>query len=248
MKRYKRLALAPGGSVAPSFEQAVIVAKNTLADGWSLGAALLRAPRRVGAIAPSGNALADAMAREIPGGDGIVIELGGGTGSVTAGLLRAGIAAERLVVVEQDARLCNRLQRRFPQCTVVCGDACNLRALLIANGADDPTKAVVSCLPMLAMSLTEQDKLLTGAWCVTGGCGPLIQFTYGLRCPASAALLAKSGARAQRRAWIWRNVPPASVWRLEIHASAEVNSGLRCTEPTAATPIARASIHLEDYA
>jgi len=145
------------------------VAKNTLADGWSLGAALLRAPRRVGAIAPSGNALADAMAREIPGGDGIVIELGGGTGSVTAGLLRAGIAADRLVVVEQD-------------------------------------------------------KLLTGAWCVTGGCGPLIQFTYGLRCPATAALLAKSGARAQRRAWIWRNVPPASVWRLEIHASAEVNS------------------------
>ena len=111
----------------------------------------------------------DAMAREIPGGDGIVIELGGGTGSVTAGLLRAGIAADRLVVVEQD-------------------------------------------------------KLLTGAWCVTGGCGPLIQFTYGLRCPATAALLAKSGARAQRRAWIWRNVPPASVWRLEIHASAEVNS------------------------
>jgi len=56
------------------------------------------------------------------------------------------------------------------------------------------------------------------------GCGPLIQFTYGLRCPTTAALLAKSGARAHRRAWIWRNMPPASVWRLEIHASAEVNS------------------------
>jgi len=37
-------------------------------------------------------------------------------------------------------------------------------------------------------------------------------------------LLTKSGARVQRRAWIWRYVPTASVWRLKIHASAEVNS------------------------
>ena len=102
------------------------------------------------------------------------------------------------------------------------GDACDLPALLIAIGADDPIRAVVSSLPILAMSLTEQDNLLTGAWCVTGGCGPVIQFTYGLRCPVPAALLARLGVRAQRGTWIWRNVPPASVWRLESHPSAEV--------------------------
>ena len=234
MKRYKHLALAPGSSFAPFYEQAVIAAKNVLADGWSLGAALFRAPRRVGAIAPSGKVLADAMAREIPSGDGIVIELGGGTGSVTAGLLRARIAAKRLVVVEQDPQLCNVLQRRFPQCTVVCGDAYNLTALLIAIGADDPIKAVVSCLPMLAMSLTDQDNLLTVAWCVTGGRGPVIQFTYGLRCPVPTALLAKFGARAQRRAWIWQNVPPASVWRLETHPSAAVTRD--CDVPSQPLP------------
>jgi phospholipid N-methyltransferase len=205
-----------------------------LGDGWSLGVALFRAPRRVGAIAPSGKVLADAMAREIPSGDGIVIELGGGTGSVTAGLLRAGIAARRLVVVEQDPRLCNGLRRRFPQCTVVCGDACNLPALLIAIGTDAPIRAVVSCLPMLPMSLTEQDNLLTVAWGVTGGRGPVIQFTYGLRCPVPTALLAKFGVRAQRRAWIWQNVPPASVWRLETHASAAVTQD--CDIPSLPLP------------
>ena len=222
MKRYKRFALELGGRVAPSFQQAVTVATNTLVDRWSLGAALFRAPRRVGAIAPSGKVLADAMAGEVPDGDGIIIELGGGTGSVTAGLLRRGIAAKRLVVVEQDPRLCSRLRRRFPQCTVVCGDACDLPAILIAIGAVDPIRAVVSSLPVLAMSQTEQKKLLVGAWCVTGGHGPVIQFTYGLRCPVPATLLTKLGVKAQRRSWIWRNVPPASVWRLETHPSGDV--------------------------
>jgi phospholipid N-methyltransferase len=215
MKRHKLLASANGNGATPVFRKATSAAKNTLADGWSLGIALVRAPRQVGAIMPSGKGLADAMAREIPAGDGIVIELGGGTGSVTAGLLRGGIAAKRLLIVERDPRLSDRLQQRFPQCTVVCGDACNLRALLIEVGANEPIKAVVSCLPMLSMSPAEQDKLFNSTWCQDAGRGPVIQFTYGLGCPVPAPLLARFGATAKRTAWIWRNVPPASVWRLE---------------------------------
>lgn len=218
MKRDKPSAL--NGNVAPSLEQAVAVAKDSLADQWRLGAALFRAPRRVASITPSGKVLADAMAREIPAGDGIVLELGGGTGSVTAGLLRGGIVAPRLVVIEQDPRLCNRLLRRFPQCKVLRGNACDLSSLLIAIGTDRPVRAVVSSLPILTMSPSEQDRLLTGAWHVMGGYGPVIQCTYGLRCPVPAPLLAKLGASAQRRTWIWRNVPPASVWRLETQPPA----------------------------
>jgi phospholipid N-methyltransferase len=56
-----------------------------LLDGGMLWFAWLRSPRQVGAVAPSGVRLASAMAGEVPPGPGIVLELGGGTGSITAG-------------------------------------------------------------------------------------------------------------------------------------------------------------------
>ncbi|MDH4047120.1 MAG: methyltransferase domain-containing protein [Gammaproteobacteria bacterium] len=199
---------------ATRFGPARIAVRNTLVDGWSLGAALLRSPREVGAILPSGRFLADAMAREIAHGDGLVVELGGGTGSITAGLLRAGIASNKLVIIERDPQLCGRLRRRFPACTIVRGDARELQALLQHSGIADPVKAVVSALPILTMNRDDQDSFLREAL-RTGSGGPLIQFTYGLRCPVPAELLARHGAAAKRRTWIWQNLPPASVWRIE---------------------------------
>ena len=43
----------------------------------------MSAPRRVGAIAPSGAALADLITREITASTGPVLELGPGTGAFT---------------------------------------------------------------------------------------------------------------------------------------------------------------------
>ena len=51
--------------------------------------ALLRNPRQIGAVAPAGRALCSAMVREVLGRPpGLVIELGAGTGSITAALRR----------------------------------------------------------------------------------------------------------------------------------------------------------------
>src|SRR5437762_12621258 len=84
----------------------------------------LRPPHRIGAVAPSSRFLARAMAKQVDiRGPDMVIELGGGTGSVTKALLDAGVPAERLIVVERDARLYKMLRRRFPQLRVVLGDA-----------------------------------------------------------------------------------------------------------------------------
>src|SRR5918912_3490011 len=63
----------------------------------------LKAPHRIGAVAPSSRFLARAMAREVDvRGSGLVVELGGGTGSITRALLDAGLAPDRLIVVERD--------------------------------------------------------------------------------------------------------------------------------------------------
>lgn len=216
------MTITEGAGIAPLLKHGIAIGRNSIADCYSLGAAMVRAPRRVGAITPSGKVLADAMAREIPGGNGRIVELGGGTGSITAGLLRGGVGAARLIVVEQDERLCARIRRRFPQIAVVSGDACDLSSILESIGVTEAVTAVVSSLPVLAMNISEQEKLLTATRAVTGGRGTLIQYTYGVRCPVPAALLARLGFTAQRTAWIWRNVPPAAVWRLQSASAGDL--------------------------
>jgi phosphatidylethanolamine/phosphatidyl-N-methylethanolamine N-methyltransferase len=200
--------------------------RSRLVDGGMLWGAWLRAPRHVGAVMPSGMRLALAMAREVPSGDGLVVELGGGTGSITSGLLGAGIRPATLVVVERDPVLARRLRRRFPECRVLCGDACRLPQLLADHAVDEPVKAVVSSLPLLAMSPAQRARLMHGVRKLLRHQGTMVQYTYGMRCPMPARTLLRANVRARRMARIWRNVPPASVWRFEpggiLDASAEL--------------------------
>jgi phosphatidylethanolamine/phosphatidyl-N-methylethanolamine N-methyltransferase len=186
-----------------------------LLDGGMLWAAWLRAPRHVGAVAPSGERLAFAMAREVPAGPGLVVELGGGTGSITAGLLLSGIPPSQLLVVERDPSLTRRLRKRFPACTVLCGDACRLPELLAQHGLAGPVKAIVSSLPLLSMEPAARARLMRGVRRMLDGGGPMVQYTYGPGCPVPARTLRSSRVLARRTALIWRNFPPASVWRFD---------------------------------
>ena len=58
---------------------------------------------------------------------GPIIELGPGTGPVTDALIQKGVDPSRLVLVEFDTHFCRLLQARYPQATVVQGDAYSLR-------------------------------------------------------------------------------------------------------------------------
>lgn len=189
--------------------------RSRLLDGRMLWAAWLRAPRQVGAVMPSGVRLARVMAAEVPPGEGLVLELGGGTGSITHGLLRAGIVPAGLVVVERDALLARRLQRRFPDTRVICGDACRLAELLKSHGVGAPVKTVVSSLPLLAMTPLQRARLLRGVGQLLAGRGVMLQYTYGMGCPVPERYLARGEVRASRIARVWRNLPPAAVWRFE---------------------------------
>ena len=169
----------------------------------------LKNPGQIGAIAPSSKRLADAMARQVPhGGSGAVIELGGGTGSITEGLLRAHIAPSRLVIIERDPALHRLLQQQFPKSHVVLGDAAELvkavQPLGIA-GAD----AVVSGLPLLIFPREVQDAIGRGVFDLLKPGAPFIQFTYGPYSPVSRERLGITGKVAS---WVGINLPPASVW------------------------------------
>ena len=167
-------------------------------------------PLKVGAIVPSSAGLARAMARLVPlDRPGPVIELGGGTGVVTAALLAAGIPATSLVVIERDPALHRLLARRFPAVHVLAGDATDLVQLL-APLALGPARAVVSSLPLLAMARETQTRIVEAALAVMAPDAPIIQFTYGLFSPIDRGALDLDGEVADR---VLINLPPARVWR-----------------------------------
>jgi phosphatidylethanolamine/phosphatidyl-N-methylethanolamine N-methyltransferase len=167
-------------------------------------------PLKLGAIAPSSAELARAMARLVPlDRQGPVIELGGGTGVVTAALLAAGIAEEALVVVERDPTLHRLLARRFPSVHLLAGDATDLARLIQPLGLG-PARAVVSSLPLLTMSRETQRRIVEAALAAMAPGAPLVQFTYGLFSPIDRRALGLEGEVASL---VLANLPPARVWR-----------------------------------
>lgn len=171
-------------------------------------------PLTTGAVSPSGRFLARTMARYVdPLGDGLVIELGPGTGPVTQALIQRGVAPERLVLVEYDLAFCKLLERRFPRATVIQGDAYRLRETL-AGKIEAPISAIVSSLPLLNTPDPQRMGLLADAFALMKPDGSFVQFTYGLvspmpRKPKGCPSVSFS---AEVSPPVWLNLPPARVW------------------------------------
>lgn len=182
----------------------------------------LQAPLRVASVTPSGPRLARAMAAALPPGDGLVVELGGGTGPITRALLDTGLDADRLAVIERDPQFCRHLKRRFAAARVLCGDAVDLQALVRGLESALPVRAIVSGLPLLTMSPTIQRTLLEQALALTHGLGPFIQFSYGLGSPLKSSVQAALGLSARCAAQVWRNVPPAKVWVYDVPGADDI--------------------------
>ncbi len=173
----------------------------------------LRRPARLGAVVPSSPALAAALAAEIDTqAPGAVVELGSGTGRVTAALVDAGVAPETLVAIEREASFSDLLAARFPGVHVVRGDARALTRVLERTQVG-PVKAVVSSLPLLNLSAREQRAVLSQVAAVLAPGGVLVQYTYGPAEPISAELRAELGLTGERTDWVLINLPPAAVWR-----------------------------------
>lgn len=169
----------------------------------------LKNPLRMGAVAPSGPVLARRMASYVdPAGTGPVIELGPGTGAITAALVARGVDPRRLVLVEYSIDFCRLLRERFPTATVVHGDAYTLDRTL-SGRLTGPADALVSGLPLMTRPEPIRLKLLDDALALMKPGAPFVQFTYSVTSPIPI----KSGTfTAEPTERIWRNIPPARVW------------------------------------
>jgi phosphatidylethanolamine/phosphatidyl-N-methylethanolamine N-methyltransferase len=169
----------------------------------------LEKPLSTGAVMPSGRFLARAMARlvdtEVPGP---VIELGAGTGPVTEALVEQGVDPARLVLVEFNPVFCRMLRSRYPEATVVQGDAYRLKHLL-GSLLREPAAAIVSGLPLFNKPMRTRLRLIADAFGLLLPQAPFIQFTYAVVSPIPRKL---PGVHARSTERIWRNLPPAQVW------------------------------------
>ena len=168
-------------------------------------------PRAMGAACPSAPALASGMAARVPlERDGLVVELGGGTGAVTAALLKHGVPPWKLVVVERSPTLTHHLRQRFPQLRVIQGDAAQLSHLL---GHPRPRlNSVVSSLPLRSLHPATTRAIVQQLETLLEPEGRLVQFTYDLR-GTRARLL--PGFRRLSSRIDWSNLPPARVETFE---------------------------------
>ena len=205
-------------------DQKAGVRRRGLGDNARFLMSLMSTPHLTGAVAPSGRALARAMAAAAgPPAAGLVIELGPGTGPVTRALLDSGLDRRRLVMVEYNPDFCRVLEDRYAGARVIEGDAYDLPRTL-AKYAGERVSAFVSSLPLLTRPEREREKLMRDAFALMGADGVFVQFTYGPLSPIPREIC-EGRYSAHRGRPVWANLPPARVWsyRLETPApSAEV--------------------------
>ena len=171
-------------------------------------AVALARPSTVGAILPSSRHLADAMARAAAGAQRL-IELGAGTGAITAALCEQHPDVPTLAV-EMESGLADHLRERFPRIEVRAAAAHEVLREMRRPGHT----ALVSSLPFRSLPprLRLRSSLAIERFLLAHPERRLVQYTYLPRVPFDLRL--GTTLRWRRVAAVWRNVPPAWVWEL----------------------------------
>ena len=137
------------------------------------------------------------------------MELGGGTGAITQGLVDSGIPREALVVVELDEKLHRYLATRFMGAMVVKGDATKLSEILDQYGVKK-VRTIISGLPMVGMPDGFRQAIYQGGAKIVGPSGVMLQYTYS---PISPIPHRRYGLKAKLAGFVLNNMPPAYIWK-----------------------------------
>jgi phosphatidylethanolamine/phosphatidyl-N-methylethanolamine N-methyltransferase len=170
----------------------------------------LRSPKSMGSVIPSSRALARAVAAEVAWQPGqFVVELGGGTGAISQGLIERGIPRDHLIVIELDGPLYAYLKERLTGCLVIQGDATRLDEILARQEIGE-IGTVISGLPMVGMPDGFQKAIIDQGFRVMRPGSFMLQYSYSPICPVPAR---KLGIKAELARYVLQNFPPAAVWR-----------------------------------
>jgi phosphatidylethanolamine/phosphatidyl-N-methylethanolamine N-methyltransferase len=174
---------------------------------------VLSNPRQLGAVMPSSPYLGRLIAAQVNiSGTAPILELGGGTGSLTQSLITAGVNPDRLYVIELDEELCNFLKRKFPNVHIIHGNAADLQSVL-PTSIFGSIESTVSGLPLLNMPMSVRTAIIKGVFAAMGDGGHLIQYTYSPKSSIDSQLY---GLKENKVGSTLRNIPPATIWKYTI--------------------------------
>jgi phosphatidylethanolamine/phosphatidyl-N-methylethanolamine N-methyltransferase len=171
----------------------------------------LRNPRQLGAVAPSSRHLGALLAKHaaMSQDQSPIVELGGGTGSLTRALIKAGIEPARLYVIELDTELAKYLKSALPHVNIIQGNATDLEHILPPHILGQ-VRCIVSGLPMINIPQMIQQKILESCFKIMVPEGEFLQYTYS---PRSSIDTKVYQLNKKRLGTVFLNLPPATVWR-----------------------------------
>lgn len=147
----------------------------------------------------------------------LVVELGPGTGAFTRVILEAVGPQTRVLALELDERAVARLRQRYPRVEVIHDSAEALPRYVEQSGLDH-ADYVISGLPWAAMPAEAQTRIMRNVVAALAPGGVFTTFAYLHACGSPAArryrlLLSTLFREKHVSAVVWRNVPPALVYR-----------------------------------
>ncbi|MEM9588257.1 MAG: methyltransferase domain-containing protein [Planctomycetota bacterium] len=193
----------------------------TIRESLSFLAGFVRQPSKVGAVAASSPALVQVMVDwfEWTSAKGIV-EYGPGTGVFTEAILRSMHPEARFFAIEQSEQMVRATKQRCPNATVYHGSAVDVADYCQKQNLSQ-VDAIICGLPWASFSGSLQDQLMTEMLQVLRPGGQFATFAYlqGLLLPAGrrfAGKLQQSFASVEKSEVVWRNLPPALVYRCRV--------------------------------
>lgn len=187
-------------------------------EQWLFLKTFLRHPTQVGAIAPSSAGLVKMMVDSIDWQTARgVVEYGPGTGVFTAAILPRLNQDAKFFAIERSPEMVSSARQRCPEGDIVQDSVTNVAALCQQRGIAQ-VDAIVCGLPWASFSDTLQSEIMESMFSVLRPGGQFATFAYlqGLALPAGrrfANHLNQHFSVVQKSPTVWRNLPPAFVYR-----------------------------------
>lgn len=226
-----RAAPAPTQSFVPAGTPDAVTADSETAStaatrgragrGLAFLSAALRNPKMVGTAMPTGRYVARRLGAVIPDGRRmprrpVVLEIGAGTGSITAELAAATGGSANLIAIEKDPELAAVLRSRQLGVDVVVADAAEAPRIL-AERDIAAADAVISALPWTLIPAQQQRELLHVLSSVLRPTGAFttVMYAYAQWVPAARRFreeLTVTFDEVLPTRTVWRNAPPALTY------------------------------------
>ncbi|MBX3421221.1 MAG: methyltransferase domain-containing protein [Pirellulaceae bacterium] len=178
----------------------------------------IRRPAQVGAVAPSSQRLCKMLVDSFDWNEvQYVVEFGPGTGVATQLIVDRLRPDAKFFAIERSPKFVALSQRRCPTADIVHGCVTDVQRLCHERGIPH-LDAVVSGLPWASFSTSLQNDIFEAMFRMLRPGGRFATFAYlqGLGLPAGirfSKLLKKNFTTVTKSRTVWRNLPPALVYR-----------------------------------